>query len=73
MRRQCELLGIARSGLYYKAVDIDEEDLGLMRRMDEIHLEHPAYGSRMLRQALVNEGHRVNRKRIQRLMRQMGL
>lgn len=73
MRRQCELLGIARSGLYYQAAQIDEENLALMRRMDEIHLEHPVYGSRMLRQILVNEGHRVNRKRIQRLMRQMGL
>ena len=73
MRRQCELLGIARSGLYYKAVGVDEEDLALMRRMDEIHLKFPFFGSRKLRQALVEEGHRVNRKRIQRLMRQMGL
>ena len=73
IRRQCELLGLSRSGLYYEAVDASEEDLALMRRVDEIHLALPFYGSRKLTLALRAEGHGVNRKRVQRLMRLMGL
>jgi putative transposase len=73
MRRQCELLGVNRSSLYYEAVKPDAEELALMRRLDELHLKYPFYGSRKLTQALKTEGHDVNRKRIQRLMRVMGL
>lgn len=73
MRRQCELLGVSRSSLYYEAVEPDAEDLALMRRMDELHLAHPFFGSRMLTQTLKQEGCVVNRKRVQRLMRLMGL
>lgn len=73
LRRQCELLGVSRSSLYYEAVLPDEEELTLMRRMDELHLKHPFFGSRMLTETLKREGHYVNRKRIQRLMRLMGL
>ena len=73
VRRQCELLGIGRSVLYYQAVGIDAEQLAIMRRIDEIHLEIPFYGSRKIAQALREEGHAVNRKRVQRLMRLMGL
>jgi putative transposase len=73
MRRQCELLGVSRSSLYYQPVGQDPEELALMRRMDEIHLEHPFFGSRMMREILKAEGQTVNRKRIQRLMRLMGL
>jgi putative transposase len=73
VRRQCELLQVSRSGFYYEPVATSEEDLALMRRMDEIHLEYPFYGSRKLRLALQAEGHEVNRKRVQRLMRVMGL
>lgn len=73
MRRQCELLGVCRSSLYYEPVGQDPEELSLMRRMDEIHMEHPFFGSRMLMQILKNEGETINRKRVQRLMRLMDL
>lgn len=73
MSRQCELLAVNRSSLYYEPVKPDAEQLDLMRRMDELHLKHPFFGSRMMTQTLKTEGHHVNRKRIQRLMRMMGL
>ncbi len=73
MRRQCELLGVNRASLYYKPVKPDQEELALMRRMDEIHLKYPFFGSRAMTQTLKQEGHVINRKRVQRLMRQMGL
>ena len=73
MRRQCELLGVNRSSLYYEAVEPDAEELALMRRLDELHLKYPFYGSRKLAQTLKAEGQCVNRKRVQRLMRVMGL
>jgi hypothetical protein len=73
MRRQCELLAVNRSTLYYEAVPPDAEELVLMRRIDEIHLKYPFYGSRKITRTLRDEGVRVNRKRVQRLMRQMGL
>jgi len=71
--RRCELLGVARSSAYYRPQPISEEDLTLMRRIDEIHLRLPFYGSRRIRDELEEHGHTVNRKRIQRLLRQMGL
>lgn len=73
MRRQCELLGVSRSSLYYQPVGQDPEELAMMRRMDEIHLAHPFFGSRMMAQTLRAEGETINRKRVQRLMRMMGL
>ena len=73
VRRQCELLQLSRSGLYYETVATSAEELALMRRMDEIHLESPFFGSRKLTIALREEGRDVNRKRVQRLMRLMGL
>lgn len=73
MRRQCELLGVNRSSLYYKPVEPDAEELALMRRMDELHLKHPFFGSRMMTQTLKQQGEDINRKRVQRLMRLMGL
>jgi putative transposase len=73
IRRQCELLGVSRSSLYYEPVEPDAEELALMRRLDELHLEHPSFGSRMMTRTLKAEGTPVNRKRVQRLMRLMGL
>lgn len=73
MRRQCELLGVNRSSLYYEAVEPGEEEIELMRRMDELHLKHPFFGSRMMARTLKGPGFTVNRKRVQRLMRVMGL
>ena len=73
VRRQCELLRVSRSGLYYDPVGTSAEELALMRRIDEIHLRRPHFGSRLLAVTLRNEGHVVNRKAVQRLMRVMGI
>ncbi len=73
VRRQCELLRVSRSGLYYEPEPTHPEQLALMRRLDELHLKSPFYGSRKLADALRSEGREVNRKRVQRLMRLMGL
>lgn len=71
--RQCQILELARSTAYYTPKPTSAADLALMRRMDELHLELPFAGSRMLRDLLRNEGQPVGRKRIRRLMRQMGI
>ena len=63
----------ARSTVYYRPTGISAEDLALMRLLDEIHLACPFYGSRRLRDELETQGSPVNRKRVQRLVRQMGL
>jgi len=73
MRRQCELLRVNRSGLYYEPVGTSKEVLAIMRRIDELHLKHPFYGSRKLALSLRGEGTTVNRKCVQRLMRTMGI
>lgn len=73
VRRQCELLKVSRSGLYYEPEPTSPEELALMRRIDELHLQYPFYGSRKLSDALRKEGREANRKRIQRLMRLMGI
>jgi len=73
MRRQCELLRVNRSSLYYEPVPTDPEELALMRRIDELHLKHPFYGSRSLARELSRDGDPVNRKRVQRLMGVMGI
>ena len=71
--RQCQILELARSTAYYTPKPTSAEDLALMRRMDELHLDYPFAGSRMLRDLLNNEGQPVGRQRIRRLMRQMGI
>ncbi len=71
--RQCKLVALARSTAYYRDMDVSGEDLELMRLIDEAHLQRPFYGSRRIRDWLEDRGHRVNRKRVQRLMRLMGL
>jgi putative transposase len=73
VRRQCELLRLSRSGMYYEPVATSPEELALMRRIDEVHLKYPFYGSRKLAIELRHEGRDANRKRVQRLMRVMGL
>lgn len=73
IRRQCELLGVSRSSCYYEPRPERQENLDLMRRIDEICLNHPDYGSRRIAACLSSEGRPVNRKRVQRLMRLMGL
>ena len=70
---QCQLLKVARSTLYYRPVPVSADDLAVMRRMDELHLAYPFYGSRRMAAALRREGRAVNRKRAQRLMEVMGI
>jgi len=73
VRRQCQLLGLPRSSLYYTPVGESAEEIELMNRIDALHLQFPFYGSRKFTVVLCKEGLRVNRKRVQRLMRKMGI
>lgn len=73
VRHQCELLELCRSCYYYQACPESEENLALMRRLDELHLEHPVYGSRKLTVLLRQVGWAINRKRGVRLLRLMGI
>jgi putative transposase len=73
VRRQCELLGLNRSSLYYGPAEETEENLELMRWIDQEYTAHPFYGTRKMTRWLVTQGVAVNRKRVQRLMRVMGL
>jgi putative transposase len=73
VRRQCELLELSRSTFYYEPTGAAPEDLRLMRLIDEQYTAHPHYGSRRMTQWLTRRGEEVNRKRVQRLMRTMGL
>jgi len=71
--RQCRLLDLPRSTYYYRPKPVPEADLELMRKIDECHLERPFYGSRRLKDWLELLGYAVSRKKVQRLMREMGL
>ena len=73
VRRQCALVGVARSGVYRPKPIAEADDLAVMRRIDELHLELPFYGSRRMTFELNKEGRGVNRKRVRRLMRVMGI
>lgn len=73
LKRQAELLQLSRGSLYYQPEPDSAEDLDLMRRIDELHLLWPFMGSRMLRDQLQQQGLAVNRKRVRRLMRLMGI
>ena len=70
---QCQLLGLSRSSFYYQPQPIKAEDLSLMRKIDELYLQHPCWGSRSMARQLERQGVNANRKRIQRLMRLMGI
>jgi putative transposase len=71
--RQCELLGLNRSSYYYEPAVETQENLALMRVIDQQYTDHPDFGSRRMTIWLGERGHPVNRKRVQRLMRLMGL
>lgn len=73
VRRQCQLLGLARASLYYVPASASATNLRLMRLLDEEYTRHPFLGSRRLTAWLQTQGEEVNRKRVQRLMQQMGL
>ena len=71
--RQCQLLNLSRSSVYYTPQPVSEGDLALMRRIDELHLNHPFAGSRMLRDLLRLEGIQVGRRHVATLMKKMGI
>lgn len=73
IRRQCGLAGVPRSGIYYKPAPETEENLLLMRLIDEQYMRHPEFGSPRMTDWLRDEGHAVNHKRVARLMQRMGL
>ena len=70
---QCALLKVPRSTLYFKPKPVSDDDLTLMRRIDEIYMRWPFYGSRRMVEELRGERWDVNRKRVRRLMRLMGI
>ncbi len=72
LSRQAELLGISRSSLYYDPCPVSAADLAVMRRIDELHLDYPFAGSRMLRDLLRGEGIAIGRERVTTMMRRMG-
>jgi len=71
--RQCEMLDLCRSSFYYRPKPVSEADLWLMRRIDELHLEHPFLGARRLARMLQREGFEVGRRHVGTLMHRMGL
>jgi len=73
IKRQAELLNISRGTVYYHPEPVSEADLQLMRRIDELHMDYPFAGSRMLRDMLAREGINVGRRHVGTLMRRMGI
>ena len=73
LTKQAALLGISRGSVYYEPAPVSDADLALMRRLDELHLEFPFAGSRMLRGLLAAEGSKVGRRHVTTLMRRMGI
>ena len=73
IKRQAEALGMSRSSVYYQARPVSAEDLWLMRQIDELHLNYPFAGSRMLRDLLGHQGLEVGRRHLRTLMRRMGV
>ena len=73
VRRQCQVLGVNRSGVYYQAVEENVDNLPLMRLLDEQYTRGPFYGVRRMTAWLHQQGYSVNAKRVRRLLRQMGL
>src|SRR3954466_2357663 len=70
--RQAKVLNVSRGSVYYRPRPASAADLALMRRMDELHLEFPFAGSRMLRDLLIAEGFRIGRRHVATLMKRMG-
>jgi putative transposase len=73
LARQAELLNLSRSGLYYQPCPVSPGDLAMMRRIDELHLEYPFAGSRMLRDLLFGEGFAIGREHVRTLMKRMAI
>jgi putative transposase len=73
LKRQCELLDLNRTGVYYAPVAVSPEDLALMRRIDRLHLKYPFFGARRIARQLEREGTEVGRLHVTTLMRRMGI
>ena len=73
VKRQCEILDLSRSSVYYRPAPLSAKEMDQMRQIDEIHLAYPFYGSRKIRYELWARGHNVGRQRVRRLMRRMGI
>ncbi len=73
LTRQAELLKLSRSGLYYQPCPVSPADLAIMRRIDELHLDYPFAGSRMLRDILRGEGVAIGREHVTTMMKRMGI
>ena len=73
LSRQAKALGISRGSVYYRPRPVSAADLALMHRMDELHLDYPFAGSRLLRDMLNDEGYKVGRLRVTSLMKRMGI
>src|SRR5262245_47063882 len=71
--QQCRLLAVSRAAVYRKPAEVSAEDLAIMALIDRQYLARPYYGSRRMAAWLTTQGHIVNRKRVQRLMRLLGL
>lgn len=71
--RQAKALGVSRGAVYYKPRPVSAEDLKIMRRLDELHLDYPFAGSRMLRDLLKREGVSIGRRHMATLMKRMGI
>ena len=71
--RQCRLLAVSRSTVYYRPLGENAQTLALLRRIDELYLDYPFYGSRQMMRHLAREGEAVGRHRVRRLMRLLGL
>jgi len=71
--RQCKILKLSRSGMYYQAVPVSKQDLKVMREIDEIHLKYPFYGSRRVRNELRDRGFTVGRGHVRTLMKKMAI
>jgi putative transposase len=71
--RQCDLLDLSRSGVYYTPAPLSEKDRELLRQIDEIHMAYPFYGSRKIRDELWSKGYELGRDKVRGLMRRMGI
>ena len=71
--RQATVLNVSRGSVYYKPRPVSAEDLAIMRRIDELHLDYPFAGSRMLRDMLCREGRQIGRQRVATMMKHMGI
>lgn len=72
LTRQAKALGISRGSVYYQSRPVSDSDLALMRRIDELQLDYPFAGSRMLKGLLVGEGYKTGRLHVRTLMRRRG-